>query len=250
MILYPNAKINIGLNILNKREDNYHDISSIFYPVNHFYDILEVVPSDKFIFTSSGIVIPSQKNICELAFEIISSDFELPTRVKIHLHKQIPIGAGLGGGSSDASYTLIAINTLFDLGLTDSQLKDYAIRLGCDCPFFIENKPKHITGVGDKMCDVRLDLSEYIIKFVNPHIHISTSEYYQKCSPKFPLQNLRDLIDQPVSIWKSIIKNDFEDIVFCDFPEIKEMKLNLYAEGAVFASMTGSGSVLFGLFKK
>jgi len=250
MILYPNAKINIGLNILSKRRDDYHNISSIFYPVNHFYDILEVVYADKFIFSSSGISIPSEKNICELAFDMISADYELPTSVQIHLHKQIPIGAGLGGGSSDASFTLIAINTLFDLGLTKSQLKNYAIRLGCDCPFFLENKPKYITGIGDKMCEVKLDLSEYIIKFINPHIHINTSEYYKKCTPKFSNKDLRELVQHPVSSWKSTIENDFENIVFADFPQIKEMKLNLYKQGAIFASMTGSGSVLFGLFKK
>ena len=146
MILYPNCKINIGLNILRRREDNYHEISSVFYPITYLFDILEIIPSSKFVFSKTGINIPTKYNICEHAFKLLKSKFNIPN-VKIHLHKQIPIGAGMGGGSSDGAYTLKALNILFNLNLSNVELEKYALMLGADCPFFIENKPKHVKGI-------------------------------------------------------------------------------------------------------
>jgi len=247
MIVYPNAKINIGLNVLEKQADGYHKLSSVFYPVNELFDMLEILPAKDFSFSSSGIVIPGNSNICIKAFELLKADFEIEN-VKMHLHKKIPIGAGLGGGSADGSFTLKALNKIFKLDLSIIELEGYALRLGADCPFFIENSPKYITEIGEKMRNINLDLSSYKLKFIFPELHISTAEAYSGVVPKLPVANLMDLIKQPIENWKSIVKNDFEVAAFVKYPQLKKIKENLYADGAVYASMTGSGSVLFGVF--
>tara|TARA_B100001142_G_scaffold328927_1_gene390430 strand:- start:2701 stop:3450 length:750 start_codon:yes stop_codon:yes gene_type:complete len=249
MIIYPNAKINIGLNILNKRIDGYHELSSIFYPVLELYDILEVIPSDDFCFSTTGISIPGNDNICINAFQLLKEDFDI-SNVKIHLHKMIPIGAGLGGGSSDGAFTLKLLNELFDLNISNQQLEIYALQLGADCPFFIDNTPKRIMGIGDKMTSVNLDLSTHELKFIFPNLHISTSDAFGYVNPRESENDLLDIISRPIEDWKGRVKNDFEITVFQRHPELLEMKEKLYDDGAVYASMTGSGSTLYGLFLK
>ena len=248
MIVYPNAKINLGLNILRKREDGYHDISSVFYPVKECLDILEIVKSDNFEFTKSGIEIPNGENICEKAWKLLHTDFEIGN-VKIHLHKQIAIGAGLGGGSADASFTLKALNELFELKLTNKELEKYALQLGADCPFFIDNKPKLVEGIGEKMTSVDLDLSEYEIRLLNPKIHISTKEVYSGVVSKNPELSVEEIIQLPINEWKDKLRNDFETSVFEKYPSLEKIKEELYTAGAIYASMSGSGSVLFGILK-
>jgi len=192
MIVYPNAKINIGLNVLKKRVDGYHELSSVFYPVKDLCDILEILPSTKFSFSSSGIKIPGEGNICTKAFEMLKQDFGI-SNVNIHLHKQIPIGSGLGGGSADGAFILKAMNLLFDLKLSTAQLEKYALQLGADCPFFIENTPKYVQGIGEKMSSVDLDLSAYETQFIFPELHISTAEAYSDITPKTPKQRAKKL---------------------------------------------------------
>ena len=247
MIVSPNAKINLGLNVLRKRVDGYHELSSVFYPVKDLCDILEILLSTEFSFSSSGIKIPGEGNLCTKAFEMLKQDFGI-SNVKIHLHKQIPIGAGLGGGSADGAFMLKAMNTLFDLKLSIAQLEKYALKLGADCPFFIENIPKYAQGIGEKMSIVDLDLSAYKLKFIFPELHISTAEAYGGITPKIPETNLLDLINQPIEKWKGKVKNDFEVATFAKHPHLEKMKTQLYADGAIYASMSGSGSVLYGVF--
>jgi len=247
MIVYPNAKINLGLNILKKRKDNYHDISSVFYPLQDCVDILEIVKSEKFEFTKSGIIIPDGENICEKAWKLLHNDFGVGN-VNIHLHKQIAIGAGLGGGSADASFTLMALNKLFDLKITNKELEKYALQLGADCPFFIENIPKLVEGIGENMSPINLDLSEFIIRLINPEIHISTKEAYSGVVSQIPELSVEEIIQLPIKEWKNKLKNDFEVSVFEKHLKLKELKENLYKEGALYASMSGSGSVLYGVF--
>ena len=247
MIVYPNAKINIGLNVLEKQADGYHKLSSVFYPVNELCDMLEILPSMHFSFYISGIAIPGNSNICVKAFELLKADFEIEN-VTMHLHKQIPIGAGLGGGSADGAFALKALNELLKLKLSVTELEEYALQLGADCPFFIENSSKYITGIGEKMRDINLDFSPYKLKFIFPELHISTTEAYEGVIPNRPKKNLLDLIKQPIENWKSVVKNDFEISSFENYPQLKKMKEKLYADGAIYSSMTGSGSVIFGVF--
>ena len=247
MIVYPNAKINIGLNVLEKQADGYHKISSVFYPVHELFDMLEILPSEDFFFSSSGIEIPGNSNLCVKAFELLRSDFEIGN-VTMHLYKQIPIGAGLGGGSADGAFALKALNELFGLELSITELEEYALQLGADCPFFIENLPKYITGIGEEMMRINFDLSTYRLKFIFPELHISTAEAYEGVIPSQSKSNLMDLINQPIENWKSVVKNDFEISAFENYPQLKKIKEKLYADGAIYASMTGSGSVIYGVF--
>ena len=244
MIVYPNAKINLGLNVLRKREDGYHDISSVFYPVKECVDILEIIKSERFQFTKSGIEIPDGENICEKAWKLLDTDFGIGN-VKIHLHKQIPIGSGLGGGSADASFTLKYLNELFDLNLNNKELEKYALQLGADCPFFIDNTPKLVEGLGEKMTSIDLDLSKYNIRLINSGIHISTEEAYREVVPKTPKKSIEKLIKLDVKEWKNKLKNDFEDSVFAKYPQLEKIKEDLYNNGAIYASMSGSGSVIY-----
>ena len=246
MIVYPNAKINLGLNVLCKREDGYHDISSVFYPVKECVDILEIIKSERFEFTKSGIEIPDGENLCEKAWKLLHTDFGIGN-VTIHLHKQIAIGAGLGGGSADASFTLKALNELFELKLTNKELEKYALQLGADCPFFIDNKPKLVEGIGDKMTSVDLDLSEYEIRLLNPKIHISTKEAYTDVVPRIPKKSISDIIELPINEWKDKLRNDFENSVFLKYPKLKSIKEILYNEGSLYGSMTGSGSFFYSI---
>jgi 4-diphosphocytidyl-2-C-methyl-D-erythritol kinase len=251
MIVFPNAKINIGLNVVQKREDGFHNIESIFYPVFDVFDVLEILESETLIFTSSGIDIPGNEgsNLCLKAYQLIKQDYDIPF-VKIHLHKVIPIGAGLGGGSADAAFTLKALNNLFNLDLSIEQLINYSRELGSDCAFFVENKPVYAFNKGDEFEVISLDLSLYNIKIEYPSIHIGTGLAYRGVSPKLSLHNLKGLIQESILNWKGMINNDFENSVFPKYPEIKNAKQKMYDEGAVYAAMTGSGSAIFGVFKK
>lgn len=250
MIVFPNIKINIGLNIVGKRCDGYHNLETVFYPVG-LCDALELVPSDsgKNSFQCEGIDLncAHSDNLVVKAYDILKADYDLPN-IDIELIKRIPSGAGLGGGSSDASFMLRALNALFDMGLSNEQLKDYALKLGADCPFFIENKPMYATGIGEIMVDVNLSLKGYYILIVKPDIFISTKEAFAGVEPHKNVRDLKNDILLPVEEWKYCIKNDFEESIFPNHPELENIKSELYNIGAKYASMSGSGSAIYGLF--
>ena len=253
MVVFPNAKINIGLHVVEKRNDGFHNLESIFYPVPDLYDVLEMVENkkNKLEFTSSGIAIPgnTDDNLCIQGYNLLKKDFNIPF-VKIHLHKVIPIGAGLGGGSADAAFLLKALNELFELSLSDNDLMGYARKLGSDCAFFIKNEPVYAYHKGDEFESVNLDLSNYDIRVGYPNIHVSTAEAYSGVVPASRDINLKEVIQQPIETWKAIIKNDFENSILLKFPEIEALKKKMYQEGALYASMTGSGSAVYGIFEK
>lgn len=250
MILFPNAKINIGLSITDCRPDGYHNLETIFYPVN-IKDALEVIEAGKLSFETSGLEIPGriEDNLCIKVYHLLKKDFDLPP-VKIYLHKNIPIGAGLGGGSSDASFFIKLINQKFALGLNDERMMNYARLLGADCAFFIKNKPVFAFEKGDEFEEVRLDLSAYHIALVMPPVHVSTAEAYSGVKPAPAKDSLMELIEQPVAEWKKLIKNDFEASIFKNHVTIRGVKASLYEAGALYASMSGSGASVFGIFEK
>ncbi|MCJ8209970.1 4-(cytidine 5'-diphospho)-2-C-methyl-D-erythritol kinase [Mucilaginibacter sp. RS28] len=249
MIVFPNAKINIGLNITAKRPDGYHNIETVFYPVK-INDALEAIIAPLLSFSSSGINIPGEpeKNLCIKAYELVSKDHPLPP-LEIYLHKHIPIGAGLGGGSADAAFFIKLLNQQFGLNLTVQAMQDYARRLGADCAFFIENKPVYAFDKGDQFEEVSLDLSRYHIALVMPNVHVSTADAYSGVKPEPSGQSLKELVQLPVSDWKGKIKNDFEPSVFAKYPQIGAVKQALYEAGALYASMSGSGASVFGIFE-
>ena len=254
MIYFPNAKINLGLNIIEKRPDGYHNIETILLPIG-FEDILEVIPlkdiNRSYKWDNSGLLIdtPPDQNICIKALNILKNNGHDIPSVNIHLHKLIPFGAGLGGGSSDGIHMLKILNQYFDLGITDALLKNYAILLGADCPFFIDNRPAFATGIGEILTPLSVDLSEYVIGLIVPDIHVSTPDAYRSVIPKQPKISIIEAIGQPIEHWKDLIFNDFETSVFKKYPEIKEVKNYLYSAGALYASMSGSGSSVFGIFR-
>ncbi|MGQ7867970.1 4-(cytidine 5'-diphospho)-2-C-methyl-D-erythritol kinase [Sunxiuqinia sp. sy24] len=249
MITYPIAKINLGLLVTGKRPDGFHNIETIFYPVP-IQDALEVVVSDVFNITISGIDLNEdpEKNLVVKAYQLLKADFQLPP-VNIHLHKNIPVGAGLGGGSSDAAYMLLLLNELFQLELTEEQLLNYALQLGSDCPFFIRHKPAFAQGRGELIEEIALNLAGYYLVVVKPSIHISTPEAYQDIVPAMSRISLKALVHFPLSKWKGNLQNQFEHSVFVNHPEVKEIKEKLYQLGAAFALMSGSGSAVYGLFR-
>ncbi len=249
MIVFPNAKINLGLQILKRRHDNYHDLETVFYPIK-IYDALEIIESPKMEFSVSGTSIEGEikDNICLKAYDVVADHYELPA-IQIHLHKNIPIGAGLGGGSSDAAFMIKALNDKFELSLSIEKMKSYARKLGADCSFFIENKPVFAEGIGDQFSESELDLSTYNFVIVKPAIHISTSEAYQLIIPNGQGKRLKQQIKTPVENWKNNVINDFETGILDKYPEIREIKETLYQSGALYASMSGSGSAVFGIFK-
>lgn len=281
MILYPNAKINIGLKVLRKRDDGFHELETLFYPVE-LADILEVVEGKELKIEQYGIGIPAvagkeglmnpEENICVKAYRALAADFDIPP-VEIYLHKNIPVGAGLGGGSSDAAHTILAIDKLYNLNLTHSQMAQYASSLGSDCAFFIYNKPMMGRGRGEILTPYTLDsLANYTIKLVHPPVFVSTADAYrgivtralyeqkyagvaQEQIPQETLQfldkrRLEELLQQPVGKWRDSVINDFETTVFAKYPLLAEYKKSLYEEGAIYAAMSGSGSTLFGIFEK
>lgn len=249
MISFPPCKINLGLNVVLKRQDGYHEIETCFHPVP-WTDILEIIPSNKLEFTQSGILIEGkpEDNLCVKAYELLRANFDL-SPVKIHLHKVIPMGSGLGGGSSDGAHTLRLLNTIFSLGITTALLKEYASRLGSDCAFFIEDKPMLGTGRGEILENIKIDLKGKFIVIVKPDIHISTAEAYSSITPAFSQNRIKDVVDKDISDWKKLLRNDFEKSVFDKYPAISQIKERLYNEGATYASMSGSGSSVYGIFE-
>ena len=248
MIVFPNAKINLGLNILRKRSDGYHELETCFYPVPWF-EALEIVESKETIIDTTGIEIPnSGENIVLKAYHLLKKSYDLPP-VHIHLHKAIPIGAGLGGGSADAAFALTLLNSLFSINLSDGQLANYAVELGADCAFFLKNKPCLAAGIGDELSDLNISLTGKFIVLIYPNIHISTNEAYSGIVPKNPAVRISDiLVNYMLEEWKEVLVNDFELHLFHKYTELKSLKLQLYDMGAVYASMSGSGSTVYGIF--
>ena len=250
MISFPNAKINLGLNVLSKREDGYHNVNSLIYPVR-LSDVLEVVEARKFSFSTSGLIIPGvdADNLVVKAYHLLRKDFDLPA-VSIHLHKTVPAGAGLGGGSSDGAFMLKMLNAMFELFLDDAILEDYALQLGSDCPFFIRNEPAFVSGKGDALEKSELELKELIVCIVKPERGISTADAYRTVSPGIPDKDIRKIVeDHPVEAWRGILLNDFEEAFYKKLPEYGEIKHKLYEAGALYASMSGSGSAFYGIFR-
>ena len=260
IVLYPQPKINIGLRVLCRRNDGYHDIETLFFPVETYRDILEIIEADSVSMNYFGtpFELPGgdiEKELCIKAYRLLQKDFDLPP-VGIYLCKNIPVGAGMGGGSSDAAWTLRGINELFHLQLDDGQLAEYAARLGSDCPFFIYNRPMYGSGRGEILTPCHSPViaqlqEQYSIKVIAPGIHVSTAEAYASLTPDPIGHGLDCLLDTlPIEEWKDRVINDFEGPVFTKYPELAHLKQSLYDEGAVYASMSGSGSALYGIFRK
>jgi 4-diphosphocytidyl-2-C-methyl-D-erythritol kinase len=259
MIAFPNAKINLGLRVLDKRTDGYHNIETVFLPVD-FCDVLEILPAGNgiFSFQTTGMPIPGNPddNLCVKAYRLMASEFDIPP-VKIHLHKVIPMGGGIGGGSSDGAFTIKLLNELFSLGISAEKMESFALKLGSDSPFFIQNKPAIGSGRGEKLSFIPLDLSGYCIVVVLPAIHVGTGEAYEWIDSHASKPELTGrhhpfckVPDLAVDRWKDELFNDFEPPVFSRHPEIKKCKELLYENGAVYASMTGSGAAVYGLFRE
>ncbi|MFN0048306.1 MAG: 4-(cytidine 5'-diphospho)-2-C-methyl-D-erythritol kinase [Cytophagales bacterium] len=250
MIVFPNAKINLGLHIIDKRPDGYHNIETCFYPIG-WKDILEIIPADTLAFSSSGLPIPgdASQNLCLKAYQLLKNDFDLPP-VQIHLHKIVPIGAGLGGGSADAAFTIRLLNETFQLGISEDNLAIYAAKLGSDCAFFIKNEPVFAIEKGEVWQDIdMLDLRFHHLVVVFPKIHISTAEAYQSVKKRGKTNNLYKQLALPLAEWRNTIENDFEKSVFENHPSLQKIKNLLYEEKALYASMSGSGSAMFGIFR-
>lgn len=250
MLAFANAKINLGLYVTGKREDGYHNIKTIFYPVK-IYDVVESLDAAESGCTIRGIDVPgdTDDNLCLKAYRLLAEDFDLPPQ-QLCLLKNIPVGAGLGGGSADAAFLIRLLNEKFSLFLSIEKMEAYARRLGADCAFFIRNHPVYAEGKGDEFSVVEVDLSAYFLVVVKPEIHVATAEAYRGIKPEKAGTSLKDLIHLPVSSWKDEMRNDFEASVFSQYPEIGEIKSALYDHGASYASMSGSGSSVFGIFEK
>lgn len=250
ILLKPNAKINLGLRILAKRPDAYHEIETLMYPIP-INDSLSLEIADELVFTAEGVPVPGNpdQNLCVKAFKLLQQDYGL-LAVRIHLHKQIPIGAGLGGGSSDAAFVLKGLNQLFQLDLSTQSLENYAARLGSDCPFFIANKPALASGRGEVLQSYTLDLAGLTLVLVKPPVNVGTAEAYAAVKPNPIGESLASILQKPIRSWRNELRNDFEDSVFPKYAIIREIKSFLYTQGAVYASMSGSGSSVFGLFEQ
>jgi 4-diphosphocytidyl-2-C-methyl-D-erythritol kinase len=255
MVLFPNCKINLGLHITRKREDGYHDLETVFYPIG-IKDVLEIIqapnPQEPFSFSNTGLAIQGNPtdNLCAKAYQLLKKDYPQMPSIQLHLHKQIPMGAGLGGGSADGAFALKLLNQLFHLDISEEQLIQYALALGSDCPFFIINQASLGKGRGEILERLTLDLSQYHFLIVNPGIHIGTGWAFSQITPKPAEHSLISLINQPIATWKEHLVNDFEAPVMVAYPEITQIKNALYQAGALYASMSGSGSTLYGIFEK
>jgi 4-diphosphocytidyl-2-C-methyl-D-erythritol kinase len=268
MVVFPNAKINLGLNIIRKREDGYHDLETVFYPLM-IKDCLEVIQSidhrpqttatktmdnglSTVDFSSTGLEVAGNENdnLCIKAYQLLKKDFPSIPNIKMHLHKTIPMGAGLGGGSADGAFMLKLLNEKFNLNLSTRQLIDYALQLGSDCPFFIINQPCFASSRGEVMEAIDLVLRDYSFVIVNPKIHVATSWAFSNIVPSVPKKSIKEIIQQPIETWKDELINDFEEPVSKQHVEIKNIKQELYNKNAVYAAMSGSGSTAFGLFDK
>ena len=258
MITFPIAKINLGLNVVEKRSDGYHNLETVFYPVR-IKDALEVfemapdfpspVDCDLKV-TNIRIEGDEQKNLVVRAYNLLKQAFPNLPRIHVHLYKGIPTQAGMGGGSSDCGYMITLLNEMFHLGLSEQQMINNAARLGADCAFFISSRPAYAEGIGEKLQPIALDLSGWYLAIVRPAIPVSTKEAFSLINPHHPAKNCRDVVMQPVETWRDALVNDFEQSVFALHPEIGAIKDRLYEMGAVYAAMSGSGSSLYGLFRQ
>jgi 4-diphosphocytidyl-2-C-methyl-D-erythritol kinase len=257
MVTFPNCKINLGLNIINKRSDGYHDLETVFYPI-FIQDVLEIITDQNsdslndIRYSSSGLQVDgdSNQNLCVKAYRLLKNDYPQLPSIKIHLHKNIPMGAGLGGGSADGAFALSLINQKYQLDISQEKLIQYALQLGSDCPFFIINKPCLAKGRGEILSPIDLELSQYQFLIVNPGIHISTAWAFSKINPSPALYPIEESILIPIRQWKGILQNDFEKPVVNQYPEIGDIIHKLYEHGAVYAALSGSGSTVFGIFPK
>jgi 4-diphosphocytidyl-2-C-methyl-D-erythritol kinase len=262
VIVFPNCKINLGLNIIRKRNDGYHDLETVFYPLM-LYDALEVVQLSSAQQGNTGdhslaqlstsgepIDVAAAENLCVKAYSQLKNKFAQIPPVRMHLHKSIPQGSGLGAGSANGAFTLRLLNDTFQLGLTIEQLLDQALQLGSDCPFFIINKPCFATGRGEFLEPVTVDLSAYKIVLVVPPIHVKTAEAFSTVEPAQPSEPIKEIIQQPVETWTQKLKNDFERSVFNKHPNIGNVKDELYRAGAIYSSLSGSGSAVYGIFRR
>lgn len=258
MLTFPCAKINLGLNIVERRSDGYHNLQTVFYPVP-LNDALEVQPMDEGFpsdvdcdlkLTNIPVEGDERRNLVVRAYDLLKQDFPQLPRVHAHLYKSIPTQAGMGGGSSDCAAMLLLLNRQFGLGLSDPQLVGYAARLGADCPFFVLNSPAYAEGIGERLTPIRLSLKGWWLAVVRPDIPVSTKEAFALIRPQQPELCCRDVVQQPVSTWRHVLVNDFEQSVFARHPEIGAIKDRLYEQGAVYAAMSGSGSAVFGLFRE
>lgn len=254
MVVFPNCKINLGLQVLEKRDDGYHNLQTVFYPLP-FNDVLEIVKNskDEIEFTATGIPVDgkAEDNLCIKAYQLLKKRYPQLPFVKIHLHKAIPLGAGLGGGSANAAFMLKLLNETFQLGISTEEFINYSLQLGSDCPFFILNKPAIATGRGEMLNEMPIDLSSFTVVLINPGIHINTGWAFNNLAPSnAALKNFNSILQQPIETWKQNLVNDFEEPVFAAYPQIKEIKEWLYLQGALYASMSGSGSTVYGIFNK
>lgn len=258
MITFPLAKINLGLNVVERRPDGYHNLQTVFMPVP-LTDALEVHEMDAAFpsevdcdlkVTNIAVEGDEQRNLVVRAYNMLKAEFPDMPRVHAHLRKDIPTQAGMGGGSSDCAAMLLLLNRMFSLGLTQQQLIDRAAQLGADCPIFILNRPAYAEGIGEKLTPIELSLKDYYLAIVRPNIPVPTKEAFSRITPHMPAKNCLDIVRQPIDTWRHELVNDFEESVFALHPEIGAVKQRLYDLGAVYAAMSGSGSALFGIFKK
>ena len=258
MITFPIAKINLGLNVVERRPDGYHNLETVFYPVP-IRDALEVTTMDPQFpspydcdlkVTNISIEGDEQRNLVVRAYQLLKQDFPQLPRIHAHLHKAIPTQAGMGGGSSDCAYMICLLNEQFHLGLSTQQMQQYAARLGADCAFFILSQPAYAEGIGERLEPIALNLSQYWIAVVRPDIPVPTKEAFSLVHPHHPEKNCRDVVMQPIETWRQDLVNDFEQSVFTLHPEIGAIKQQLYSLGAVYSAMSGSGSAVFGLFRE
>jgi 4-diphosphocytidyl-2-C-methyl-D-erythritol kinase len=249
MILFPPAKINLGLRVLGKRPDGYNEIETCMLSIP-WTDVIELLPTSAFEFKQTGLTVDgdSSNNLCVKAFRLMQERYTIPN-VYLHLRKNIPMGAGLGGGSSDAAYVLRGLNAIFSLNLPENVLRDLALELGSDCPFFITDSAQIGSGRGEILTPIEINLSGYYLKLVNPEIHVSTKEAYAGVHYSDHRTSLRGLLRMPLDTWEQTLGNDFEESIFKSHPEIADVKKKLIEEGAIYASMSGSGSTVYGIFK-
>ena len=245
MLLFPNAKINLGLHVIRKRSDGYHDIETLFYPVPGLCDVLELVHAERFEMHCHNAEIEGE-NLCEKAWRLLAARYDIPP-VAIHLYKKIPMGAGLGGGSADAAFTLTGLNAMFGLNLPKEDLAGLAASLGSDCAFFIYNRPMMAQGRGEVLTPVDFSLDRPLRIFPQP-VFVSTRDAYAGITPREPARSILDVLKHPVEEWKELLVNDFEETVFAKHPSLAQAKASLYDEGAVYAAMSGSGSALFAIY--
>jgi 4-diphosphocytidyl-2-C-methyl-D-erythritol kinase len=262
MISFPNCKINLGLRILHKRSDGYHELQTIFYPIKELADALEIIRNadhdakEDIVFTSTGLTIAGtpEQNLCIKAYRLLKQDFPDLPKIQMHLHKVIPMGAGLGGGSSDGAAALMLMNEKFQLGLNQDKLLSYALQLGSDCPFFIFNKSCYATGRGEHLLPLEFSLEEYKTVIVHPGIHVSTASAFKELNRNehytYEGEALTDIIRKPINTWKSQLINDFQAPVIKAYPEIEKIIDTIYEQGAHYASLSGSGSAVYGIFEK